>query len=125
MPDFFGEGPEGGRKMVKVTNGRETVTVSRGAFECILSRRGFWPVEQESVISANAGITKPELLTASESAELHNLEADEKWAVEQCQKPLSAWGQKELKRFAKIRGIKLEGVKSAKEAREIVAKFLQ
>ena len=66
MPDFFGEGPEGGRKMVKVTNGRETVTVSRGAFECILSRRGFWPVEQ---INANAGITKPEFLTASESAE--------------------------------------------------------
>ncbi len=121
MPDFFGEGPEGGRKMVKVTNGRETVTVSRGAFECILSRRGFWPVEQ---INANA-VTKPELLTASESAELHNLEAEEKWAVEQCQKPLSAWGQKELKRFAKIRGIKLEGVKSTKEAREIVAKSLQ
>ena len=108
--------------MVKVTNGRETVTVSRGAFECILSRRGFWPVEQTN---ANAGVTKPELLTASESAELHNLETEEKWAVEQCQKPLSAWGQKELKRFAKIRGIKLEGVKSAKEAREIVAKFLQ
>ena len=108
--------------MVKVTNGRETVVVSLGAFECILSRRGFRLVEQKNV---NAGVTKPELLTASESAELHNLEAGEKWAVEQCQKPLSAWGQKELKRFAKIRGIKLEGVKSTKEAREIVAKFLQ
>lgn len=122
MPDFFGEGPEGGRKMVKVTNGRETVVVSLGAFECILSRRGFRLVEQKN---ANAGVTKPELLTASESAELRNLEAEEKWAVEQYQKPLSAWGQKELKRFAKIRGIKLEGVKSTKEAREIVAKFLQ
>lgn len=108
--------------MVKVTNGREIVVVSLGAFECILSRRGFRLVEQKN---ANAGVTKPELLAASESAELRNLEADEKWAVEQCQKPLSAWGQKELKRFAKIRGIKLEGVKSAKEAREIVAKFLQ
>lgn len=107
--------------MVKVTNGRETVVVSLGAFECILSRRGFRLAEQKN---ANA-VTKPELLTALESAELHNLEAEEKWAVEQCQKPLSAWGQKELKRFAKIRGIKLEGVKSAKEAREIVAKFLQ
>ena len=111
--------------MVKVTNGRETVTVSLGAYECILSRRGFWIVGQESAISANAGITKPDFLTASESAELHNLEADEKWAVEQCRKPLSAWGQKELKRFAKIRGINLEGVKSVKEAREIVAKNLQ
>lgn len=111
--------------MVKVTNGRETVTVSQGAYECILSRRGFWLVEQESAISANAGVKKAELLTVSESAELHNLEMDEKWAVEQCQKPLSAWGQKELKRFAKIRGINLEGVKSAKEAREIVAKYLQ
>lgn len=125
MPDFFGEGPEGGRKMVKVTNGRETVVVSLGAFECILSRRGFRLVEQKSAISANAGVKKPELLTASESAELYSLETDEKWAVEQCQKPLSAWGQKELKKFAKIRGIKLEGVKSTKEAREIVAKFLQ
>ena len=125
MPDFFGEGPEGGRKMVKATNGRETVVVSRGAFECILSRRGFWLIEQKSANSADAGVKKPELLTASESAEMHDLELEEKWAVEQCQKPLSAWGQKELKRFAKIRGIKLEGVKSTKEAREIVAKYLQ
>ena len=111
--------------MVRVTNGRETVVVSLGAFECVLSRRGFRLVEQESAINANAGVTKPEFLTASESAELHKLEVDEKWAVEQCRKPLSAWGQKELKRFAKIRGINLEGVKSAKEAREIVAKNLQ
>lgn len=121
MPDFFGEGPEGGRKMVKVTNGRETVTVSQGAYECILSRRGFWLVEQPKIANAKTA----SLLTPAEAAEMQALEQEEKWAAEQCTKPLSAWGQKEIKRFAKIRGINLEGVKSTKEAREIVAKYLQ
>ena len=107
--------------MVKATNGRETVVVSQGAYECILSRRGFWLLEQP----ANVGVKSPQFLTDSEAAELSALDKEEKWAIEQCQKPLSAWGQKELKRFAKIRGINLQGAKNAKEARDIVAKHIQ
>lgn len=94
--------------MVTVTNGTETVTVSRGAFECILQRRGFRIVED----------TKPQKVEAAMSAE-------EAWAAEQAEKPISLWSKKDVKRFAEIRKIDISTAKSLHEAREIVVKNLQ
>lgn len=108
MPDFFGDEFAGGREMLKVTNGVETVTVSRGAFECILQRRGFRIVEDAKPQSVEIAIN-----------------AEEAWAAEQAGKPISLWSKKDIKRFAEIRKIDISAAKSLHEAREIVVKNLQ
>lgn len=106
--------------MVKVTNGSVTLTVSRGAYECLLCRRGFWLAEQAN----SEGIEEPQLLTDAEKAALEKRKEAEAWELQQLQKPLSTWGQKEIKKFAGIRGIKLDGIKTLKQARERIAEYI-
>lgn len=51
--------------------------------------------------------------------------ADEKYAKELLEKPISQWTPEEIKEFARIKGIDTSAAKKVSEARTIVKKFLE
>lgn len=97
--------------MVKITNGVDTFEVTRGAFETVFALQGY---ELLSDVQ-----TAPQI--ESEPVEKSD---DELFAEEAAKKPISEWTQEELKRFADIYGISLDGVSKTSQAREIIAGYI-
>lgn len=96
--------------MVKITNGREIVSVPYSAYKSIYSSLGFVQVQDEAANSNN------EDLEADERTE------EEKFVDSIMEKPISEWVASEVKRFAKIKGIDISGTKNANEAKDIISK---
>lgn len=97
--------------MVTVTNGVETFKVSSGAAE-IYRDMGF-----EVVDSVKNHIKK------SEEPKIE-LDGDMLFVNDIKEKPISQWTKEEIRRFANINNIDVDNVKTVKEAREIIKKFL-
>ena len=97
--------------MVEITNGINTFEVTRGAFKTIFANQGYELKGKEEVVPQNAS-------RESEKTE------DEMFVDEIIEKPVSEWTQEELKRFAEVNEISLEGVQKVSDAREIVKNFI-
>ena len=97
--------------MIKITNGASIVEVTTGAYESVYRKMGFKPVDQPA--------------TAPVVYEVKKLSDDEVFQSEIVLKPISSWKADEIKRFASLRNISLEGTKNASEAREIVKDYLE
>ena len=95
--------------MIKITDGREVFEVTKGAFETVFKNQG-WQIVNENVI-------EPVL-------EQKALTEDEKFEIEVVEKPIASWSKEELKRFADLKGISLEGVHSTNEVREIIKNYI-
>lgn len=87
--------------MLKITNGKDTFFVSKGAFDEIFSRQGF------SVIKENKTIEE---------------EKDNIVLLEEI--PISQWNKNEVKEFAFKNNISLKGTKSIDEAKELIKEYL-
>ena len=90
--------------MVKITDGRMTIEVTTGAFNAIYSKQGFRRVNEPAV--AQVENDPPELTD------------DEKFLADIAEKPLSQWSKEEVRHFAELKGIGLEGVKNTTEAKD-------
>ena len=101
--------------MVKITNGRDTIEVTEGAFEGIFIHQGFVKVlgEVENVID------KTEIPVVDAEDEFD----DELEEVEN-EKPVSQWTKAEVKEFARENGIDISGTKNVNEAKEIIKQFI-
>ena len=99
--------------MVKITNGENTFTVTRGAFDGIYSRQGYKIVDEKK---AKENVEPPK---APEKTD------DEKFIEEMVEKPISQWSKDEVKRFAALNDIDITGTKNANEAKELIKEFLE
>lgn len=98
--------------MVKITNGVNVFEVTRGAFDGIYSRQGYYIADKAKKAEASA---KPTTLEKTE---------DEIFMEETLEKPISQWNKDEVKRFAAIKEIDISGTKNANEAKEIIKSFI-
>ena len=100
--------------MVKITNGTDVFTVTRGAFDGIYSRQGYTIVGKEEAENSkgNEGEVNP------------SKTEDEIFLEEIVEKPISQWNKEETKRFATLRGIDISGTKNVSEAKELIKEFL-
>lgn len=95
--------------MIKITDGREVYEVTKGAFETVFKNQG-WQIVNKNVIEP---VLEQKVLTE-----------DEKFEIEVVEKPIASWSKEELKRFADLKGISLEGVHSTNEVREIIKNYI-
>lgn len=97
--------------MVTVTNGIETFNVSSGAAK-IYRDMGFEIID--SVEKHVKKVEEPKI----------ELDGDMLFVNDIKEKPISQWTKEEIKRFANINNIDVDNVKTVKEAREVIKKFL-
>lgn len=97
--------------MVSITNGVDTFEVTKGAFETVFKHQGYKLLSDVQTAPQNA-------LEPVQKTE------DELFAEEISKKPITEWSQEEMKRFADIKGISLDGVEKVGQAREIIASYL-
>lgn len=97
--------------MVSITNGVDTFEVTKGAFETVFKHQGYKLLSDVQTAPQNA-------LEPVQKTE------DELFAEKISKKPITEWSQEEMKRFADIKGISLDGVEKVGQAREIIASYL-
>lgn len=97
--------------MVKITNGIYTFEVTKGAFKTVFANQGY--------ILASTHAAAPQIV--SEPAQKTD---DERFVDEVIEKPVSEWSKEELKRFADINSISLEGVQKTDDVREIINNYI-
>lgn len=97
--------------MVKITNGIDTFEVTKGAFKTVFANQGY--------VLASTHATAPQIV--SEPVEKTD---DERFVDEMLEKPVSAWTKEELKRFAEVNNISLEGVQKVDDVREIISNYI-
>ena len=97
--------------MVKITNGVNVFEVTRGAFDGIYSRQGYYIMDKDKSVNASV---EP----------IHEKSEDEIFVEEILEKPISQWNKEEVKHFAAIKEIDISGTKNANEAKEIIKSFI-
>lgn len=121
--------------MVDITNGRASLTVTKGAFEGIYKHQGYTLVHdyagstrieqaKEEIPSTDNYITEDES-SASDNLE-QTAESDEKSIemTELLETPIGQWSKDQLKEFAEANNISLDGATSVKEVRGIIKDFI-
>ncbi len=98
--------------MVTITNGRNTLKVTNGAFEGIYKSCGYELVGTEAKAPANVEDTQVEELV--ETNPFEELEA----------KPISQWTKAEVKEYAEAKGIDLSGTKSVNDGKERIKEYM-
>lgn len=127
-----------GSEMIEITNGNDTYTVTRGAYETVYKGMGFYPVGQEPVVRSTGGDTPDVDEAITERVEDADVEAvdasagpveaeeyeeseDEKWCKSIRQKPISQWNKQELKRYATLNDIDVSGARTVNDVRSKIA----
>lgn len=103
--------------MVKITNGKDVLEVTKGAFNSIYRHQGYQKYDPAADQQA-AGNGSDQTSAAPELSE------DEKFCVDLQEKPISQWNKDEVKRFAAIKEIDITGTKNANEAKELIKQAL-
>lgn len=98
--------------MVRITNGLNTIEVSRGAYNTIFSKQGFSIVDEPE---------KPVDVNPDGSDGMFDEDA---FVEEIMEKPISQWTGSEVKKFASIKGVDISGTKNVNEAKERIKSFL-
>lgn len=101
--------------MVKITNGIDTFEVTRGAFKTVFQAQGYQVLDDSKTpahIASESGIQDPEKTD------------DEKFLDEIVEKPVSEWTKDELKKFADLNEISLDGIHSVNDAREVIKNYI-
>lgn len=95
--------------MVTITNGLNTINVTRGAFDCFYSNLGYEEVKNEYNAEAEKEVEKTE---------------DELFLEEVEKKPIGQWSKEDVKRFARLNEIDIANTKNVGEAKEIIKQFI-
>lgn len=121
--------------MVDITNGRVSLTVTKGAFEGVYKHQGYTLVHDyagsttikqadEKTTSINNHIAEDEP-SASDNLE-QTAESDEK-AIEMAElleTPIGQWSKEQLKEFAEANEISIDGASTVREVRNIIKDFI-
>lgn len=99
---------------VKITNNIDTFEVTKGAFKTVFEPQGYRLVDEVEPMPQND----------SGEPNTNGQSDDEKFVDEIVEKPVSEWTQEELKRFADINEISLDGVGKVSQVREIIANYI-
>ena len=119
--------------MVDITNGINTMTVTKGAFEGIYKLQGYSLVHDYAgtitptpvVEERPDDIDEPLPDIASDNVDEEKESSDTPIEMqEMLDKPIGQWTKEELKQFAEANDISLEGAKSVKEVREIIKAYI-
>lgn len=102
--------------MVKITDGVNVFEVTKGAFTGIYSYQGYHVVEENPTSDINGS-------SLGEEGDEDEM-ADANFEEELLEKPISSWSQKEVKRFAEIKGIDIANTKGPAEAKDLIKEFL-
>jgi hypothetical protein len=112
--------------LVNITNGINTFTVTKGAFEGIYKAQGYKLVHDyasETVSSESKNDTEDVTAAASVDTDIP-VEAPIHEEVPLIEKPISQWSKAEVKQFAAENDISLEGTKNVNEAKEIIKAYI-
>ena len=121
--------------MVDITNGRASLTVTKGAFEGIYKHQGYTlvhdyagsttvkPVKEETISTDNY-ITEEEPSTSDNLEQ--TAESDEKVIemAELLETPIGQWSKEQLKEFAEANNISIDGASTVREVRNIIKDFI-
>lgn len=101
--------------MVKLTNGVDTIIVSSGAAN-VYKRMGFKPVGEH---------TPGDIIDSiNDNAIEEHVSDDDIYVNNLLEKPISRWSKEEVKKFAAIKGINLNGAKTFNDAKDRVKSYL-
>lgn len=117
--------------MVTISNGKNTHSVTLGAFNSIYKARGYHIIGRLNV-STNETVKNTEVEENTEVAEVQEAEeidnnesADENdWVAELLEKPISQWSKEETANFAKEKGIDTSRARKLGEAKDIIKNWL-
>lgn len=104
--------------MVKITNGKNTYSVTKGAFESIYANQGYTVVKKTKV-------DEPAKPKASKAVQENPVSEDEAFVAEMYETPVSKWSKENAKRFAELNGVDISGTKNLDEAKELLRKELE
>lgn len=110
--------------MVNITNGINTFTVTKGAFEGIYKAQGYTLVHDYASEAVNSENKNHHEEVAEAAGEDTDSPADESAENNLIEKPIGQWTKAEVKQFAAENGISLEGTKNVNEAKEIVKEYI-
>lgn len=102
-------------KMVKLTNGVDTIIVPSGAAE-VYKRMGFKPVVEN--------VSDDVIDDSINDEQAESVSDDEVYVNNLLEKPISRWTKEEVKKFASIKGINLNGAKTFNDAKDRVKSYL-
>ena len=111
--------------MLQVTNGKVTLTVTKGAFNAFYVHKGFQAVNGESGQKKAPGVLIPETVSkqfSEHSTQLRLPEERKKKTL--AETPLSALNFEQLKSYADILGISHDRIRSKKELRALIRQAL-
>ena len=111
--------------MILITNGKEIAEVTRGAYDTIFKHLGYSVMGSEEIKEARkqekVDIENADDFEKQMQGEEPENETEHEASIEE--KPVSEWSAKELKEFAKEKGVDIKG-KKADELRGVVADIL-
>lgn len=100
--------------MVTITNGRNTLKVTSGAFENVYKPCGYSLVGVETKVSDNVEEDTQVDENPIEVNPFEELEA----------KPISQWTKAEVKEYAEAKGIDLSGTKNVNDGKERIKEYM-
>ena len=118
--------------MVRITNGKETMEVSKGAFKALFEPYG-WKLEGEKIGDLSVESSSPDILSESkekddESNNLPSLSGkddEEDDEEEDIETPFSEMTVRELQQYARKHDIDVSQAKSKKDLKDIILESLQ
>lgn len=123
--------------MVRITNGKETMEVSKGAFKALFEPYG-WKLEGEKIGNLSVESSSPDTLSESEEKddESNNLpplngkddeeeDDEEDDEEEDIETPFSEMTVRELQQYARKHDIDVSQAKSKKDLKDIILESLQ
>lgn len=127
--------------MVDITNGRASLTVTKGAFEGIYKHQGYTLVHDYAGTSEiKANVTNEEVAksfvddVASVEAQLPETEIpysdnqeppeEQLKMAELLETPIGQWSKEQLKEFAEANNISVDGASTVREVRNIIKDFI-
>ena len=124
--------------MVDITNGRVSLTVTRGAFEGIYKHQGYTLVydyagsttikqAKEETPSTNNYITEDESSAGDNLEQTEEAEESSEKSFEMAElleTPIGQWSKEQLKEFAEANDISIDGASTVREVRNIIKDFI-
>lgn len=103
--------------MVRITNGFIVADVTSGAYNNLFKGMGYKIIGEDYTIdSVNDNDT--------EAYECIDDNSDEKFVLDVVEKPIGEWNKEEIKKFARIKGINIYGMKPS-EAKNAIKAFIE
>lgn len=123
--------------MVDITNGKASLTVTKGAFEGIYKHQGYTLVHDYAGTSEiKANVTNKEIAKSfvddvtSVEAQLPESEkvdesSEKSFEMEELlEVPIGQWSKEQLKEFAEANNISVDGASTVREVRNIIKDFI-